>query len=343
MTAEPSHAVLRTALQTISEGVLVWSVPDGTLVTCNEAAGRILGAAPSEIEGRGLDYPWQLASEDGSPLALDERGAVVAVRTGQSQPPRLVRVGRPDGTWAWVRSSSVVLRDATNAPNAVLTTFVDVTELLQAGEQLKEMASGLAEAMAGANVGTWELDLDTGRVVRNARWAEILGLTPSEVEPTLSAFIERIHPDERARCSAAIQAAFVEGVAFVIECRARHQDGHWHWVQGRGKVAERSGNGRSRRVAGVLVDIDARKQTEEMLRLAVAENERLVLELRAAMENVRALEGLLPICMYCKAIRDDEGAWSSVESYVSGRARVAFSHGICPTCFTRHFPGDTDL
>jgi PAS domain S-box-containing protein len=202
------------------------------------------------------------------------------------------------------------------------------------------MANRLAEAMAGANVGTWELDLETGYVVRNPRWADILGLLPNDVEPTLAAFSDRIHPDERAACLAAMRAGFSDGLPFVIECRARHKDGHWRWVQARGKVAERAEDGRSRRVAGVLVDIDARKRTEESLRVALAENERLVRDLQAALENVRTLEGLLPICAYCKAIRDDVGAWSSVEAYVTRRAKVAFSHGICPTCYTRHFGDD---
>ncbi len=89
-------------------------------------------------------------------------------------------------------------------------------------------------------------------------------------------------------------------------------------------------------MAGVLVDIDARKRTEETLRVTLAENERLVVELRAALDSIRTLEGLLPICMYCKSIRDDAGAWSRIEAYVSRRTNVAFSHGICPECYVKH-------
>lgn len=337
MYADSNGEVLRTALREIGEGVLVWSVPEGTIVGCNEAAGRIIGAPPTKIEGRTLDYPWQLAREDGSPLPQQERGAVLAVRSGQSQPARILRVGRPDATWAWVRSSSVVLRDTSDAPYAVVTTFVDITELWQTGEQLKAMADRLVEAMAGANVGTWELDLESGHAVRNARWAEIFGLSPDQVEPTLAAFSERIHDDERGQALEAMRVGFQSGSPFVIECRARHSDGHWHWVQTRGKLVERAADGRPLRVAGVLVDIDARKRTEASLRVALAENERLVRELQTALDSVRTLEGLLPICMYCKSIRDDVGAWSSVEAYVACRTKVAFSHGICPSCYTKHF------
>ena len=57
-----------------------------------------------------------------------------------------------------------------------------------------------------------------------------------------------------------------------------------------------------------------------------------VTELETALSNVRRLTGLLPICAYCKAIRDDSDYWHRVEEYVSEHADVQFSHGICPEC-----------
>jgi response regulator RpfG family c-di-GMP phosphodiesterase len=57
-----------------------------------------------------------------------------------------------------------------------------------------------------------------------------------------------------------------------------------------------------------------------------------VAQLEAALGKVRRLTGLLPICAYCKAIRDDSDYWHRVEEYVSEHADVQFSHGICPNC-----------
>jgi CheY-like chemotaxis protein len=57
-----------------------------------------------------------------------------------------------------------------------------------------------------------------------------------------------------------------------------------------------------------------------------------VAQLEAALRKVRRLGGLLPICAYCKAIRDDSDYWHRVEEYVSEHADVQFSHGICPQC-----------
>jgi DNA-binding response OmpR family regulator len=58
-----------------------------------------------------------------------------------------------------------------------------------------------------------------------------------------------------------------------------------------------------------------------------------VRELESALSRVRQLQSLLPICSYCKKIRDDQNYWQQVENYISSHAGVQFSHGICPECF----------
>lgn len=60
-------------------------------------------------------------------------------------------------------------------------------------------------------------------------------------------------------------------------------------------------------------------------------------ELTSALQQVKTLTGLLPICAHCKKVRDDTGYWQQVESYISGHADVEFSHGICPDCVRKHY------
>ncbi len=57
-----------------------------------------------------------------------------------------------------------------------------------------------------------------------------------------------------------------------------------------------------------------------------------VSELQKALNEVRTLRGLIPICMYCKKIRDDKGFWGQVEAYVSAHTEAEFTHGCCPVC-----------
>jgi hypothetical protein len=52
---------------------------------------------------------------------------------------------------------------------------------------------------------------------------------------------------------------------------------------------------------------------------------------------VKTLTGLLPICMHCKRIRDDEGYWARIEEYISAHTDALFSHGICPECLNVHY------
>jgi len=65
-------------------------------------------------------------------------------------------------------------------------------------------------------------------------------------------------------------------------------------------------------------------------------------ELSNALENVRTLKGLLPICSHCKKIRDDKGYWKQIESYISENSEAEFSHSICQDCAKKYYP-DLDI
>ena len=67
-------------------------------------------------------------------------------------------------------------------------------------------------------------------------------------------------------------------------------------------------------------------------RYAVVVRHRLILEREKADLEANALRGLIPICSWCRKLRDDKGYWESVESYVTQRSSVEFTHGICPEC-----------
>lgn len=71
---------------------------------------------------------------------------------------------------------------------------------------------------------------------------------------------------------------------------------------------------------------------------ALVEYLRSAAALREALDNVKTLRGLLPICASCKKIRDDLGYWSQIEVYVSDHSDADFTHGICPDCMRRLYP-----
>jgi hypothetical protein len=59
---------------------------------------------------------------------------------------------------------------------------------------------------------------------------------------------------------------------------------------------------------------------------------------KRAEEDVKVLHGLLPICSYCKKIRDDKGYWKQIEVYIAANSQADFSHGLCPECGLEHYP-----
>lgn len=61
-----------------------------------------------------------------------------------------------------------------------------------------------------------------------------------------------------------------------------------------------------------------------------------IAELQVALAQIKTLQGILPICMYCKKIRDDKQYWQQVESYVSTHTEAQFSHGVCPDCYKKY-------
>jgi PAS domain-containing protein len=107
--------------------------------------------------------------------------------------------------------------------------------------------------------------------------------------------------------------------------RFRRADGSVVWV--RMKSVKISDD----RVVAFCRNVTDRREAEQ-------ERERLVADLREALENVRTLKGLLPICMYCKKIRNDQGYWDRIESYISTRTDATFSHGICGDCSRARHP-----
>lgn len=78
-------------------------------------------------------------------------------------------------------------------------------------------------------------------------------------------------------------------------------------------------------------EIDVRKEAEQ-------EKENLIQELTTALDEIKTLKGIVPICMHCKSIRDDKGYWNQLEKFIQDHSDAEFSHGICPQCMKKHYP-----
>lgn len=161
-----------------------------------------------------------------------------------------------------------------------------------------------------------------GHILRlNLAWEKVLGFSREELRA--KPMFDFVHPDDRERTLDQNRQVRQGGQALAFENRYRCKDGSYKWLLWNSTADFEHGV-----IYGVARDMTARKRGE-------AERERLLTDLQAALVEVKELEKILPICMYCKNVRNDENYWQTVEAYLAHHSQTTFSHGICPNCFER--------
>jgi PAS domain S-box-containing protein len=215
--------------------------------------------------------------------------------------------------------------------------LTDATESTRLARALRETKARFSLVIDSADDGYTDWDVASGQVIHSRRFAAMLGYDLDDLERSVSTWERLVHPDDRQKGWDAVQA-HLRGETERFECeeRLRHQDGRWLWTLHRGKVVERDASGKALRMVGMHSDITPRKEAAEALQASHDETERLVVELRDALRDVKTFSGLLPICMYRKKIRDEKGYWDRVEHYISLHTDARFSHGMCEECYERH-------
>ena len=174
-------------------------------------------------------------------------------------------------------------------------------------------------------------------VYRSTPEGQLLDVNPAMVEmmgyPDRESFLattaaERyLNPEDRRRWQDLMAR---DGVVRDFEKQNPCYDGRVIWTRGSTHPVL-DGDGCVLYYEGVTEDITERKRAEE-------ERERLVGELQEALDNVKTLRGLIPICAKCKKIRDEEGYWHQVEVYVRDHTEAQFTHGLCADCFRELYP-----
>jgi PAS domain S-box-containing protein len=187
---------------------------------------------------------------------------------------------------------------------------------------MEDLATGMDDRFFDLSIDMLTIAHFSGYFKRlNPAWEKTLGFSRQELLST--PMFEFVHPDDRARTLEQNRTVRTGGQALGFENRYRCKDGSYRWL-----LWNSTPDPEHQLIYAVARDVTARKQAEE-------ERERLVLKLQAALAEVTELQRILPICMYCKNIRNDENYWQTVEAYLSQHPQIALSHGICPTCHER--------
>jgi PAS domain S-box-containing protein len=162
----------------------------------------------------------------------------------------------------------------TKLTGAIITTE-DVTKdvfnrkiIEETHENLKKTKEQLQFAIDGSGVGAWDWNIITGEQEFSDRWANMLGYTLNELEPTtMKTWVDLTHPEDFLIAQKILHDHFEKKIpTYKIEMRLKHKSGQWIWVIDRGKVVEWDDSGNPLRMVGTHFDITERKQTEIALK-----------------------------------------------------------------------------
>ena len=180
-----------------------------------------------------------------------------------------------DGSLYWVDSIVAPFIGADGRVEKYVSVRTDITASKRAAQELARERARLALIIDGTGAGTWEIDFESGDDQINEAYAGMLGYSRQELSARIDGnFLGLLHQDDRDAVTEARQA-HLDGLTdeYEVEFRMQHRDGHWVWVLSRGRVGLRDAQGRALRMAGIHLDITARKWAEwelarERLRLS---------------------------------------------------------------------------
>jgi len=198
-------------------------------------------------------------------------------------------------------------------------------ELRRAGEEVETGLERYTELYDFAPVGFLTLNNDGVILQVNLTGARLLGVERTRLVNRRFGLFVSAHA--RPAFNIFFKRIFESRTKEVCEVALCAEEDRPLYADIQGQVTE---DGRECRL--VFQDITERRQIQ-------AEREQLIKELQDALARVKILSGLLPICANCKKIRDDRGYWEHVESYIESHSGATFTHGFCPECLKKLYPG----
>lgn len=162
----------------------------------------------------------------------------------------------------------------------------------------------------------------------NPQFTELTGYSPSEVIGQNARILKANCADRQV--FATLWSTITQGKVWRGEFLNRRKDGSTYWE--RASISGfREPDGKITHYIGIKENITVEKEIQ-------IEREKLIRELQTALHEVKTLSGLLPICACCKSIRNDQGYWNRLETYIEAHSAASFSHSICPACIRKQYP-----
>ncbi|GMU23766.1 MAG: hypothetical protein AMXMBFR13_38440 [Phycisphaerae bacterium] len=226
---------------------------DWHCLLANAAAAQLAGRELQQMRGQSL---WRLFPHVAATRVQEE--LIRAVRLGQTGCVEFP--GPAAGRWFEAR--------AYPAAGGITLILADITDRKQAEDQLRDSEWRLRLALDAGRMGTWEWEVNSGRVTWSDGHYVLLGYEPGAVESGYAVWRQCVHPEDLQRQEQTLLEAIQCRKDYECEFRVVWPDGSVHWVEGRGRCLL-GPDGRAERMYGVLQDIDAKKQAEQDLQHAL--------------------------------------------------------------------------
>jgi diguanylate cyclase (GGDEF)-like protein/PAS domain S-box-containing protein len=251
---------LKATLDAIPD--LVWLKDvDGRFLSCNPKLEKYFGASEAQIVGR-TDYDFvdrQLADV----FRENDRKAMEVNRSRANEEWLTFATDGYRGLFETVKTP---MRDRGGQLIGVLGIARDITARYRAEKTARISRTRLRVALQATQIAIWEWDIKRDRWYASRVYYTGLGYTPGAGRGNTEVWMERVHPEDRPRVRATIEAVLRgDSEVYEYEARLRHSDGSYRWTSARGKATAHDSQGKATRMVGVRMDITDKKKAEERI------------------------------------------------------------------------------
>jgi len=285
------------------------------VIEFNQAALRLLNLPDSNLTNKQLD------------TVLSPNDEVLLFCRAQNLPSLKIKRGR----FQLELRLSLLMEGAEMENHGLLLSIYDITELRQLEDELRKSEARARLILENSPDLIWMVRPNGMFTYISSSWQRVMGFEPQALLGQHYSLV--IHPDDLGIFDNYLRAVARDGLSeqpTTPEYRSRQADGQFRWHTGNA-IPIYDAVGSVLYVIGISRDIHEQK-------LANAERESLLTELQHALNEIRTLSGIVPICASCTQIRDDEGHWHQVEKYVQDHSHAQFSHSLCPDCIKKLYP-----
>ncbi|MBI9085552.1 MAG: PAS domain S-box protein [Desulfobacterales bacterium] len=322
------HDLMERIIATSPAGITRVDV-NGVVVYANKIAEKFLGTEFVEAKGRTYnDTAWKITDFEGRPFPEEKLPFAIVKKTGKPVFNVQHAIEWNDGRRFLLSINAAPFISADGQFDGMVATIEDITERKRAEERLMESDERYRGLFDRSREYVYLHDFEGNFIDANDAALEGLGYTKKDIKSI--DFISLLDKDQLPRAIESLEDMIKTGSQKSIEeYRLKRKDGEHIDIES--KTAIIYADGKPYAIQGIARDITERKKLDE-------ERSKLIYELRQALEKVKQLGGLLPICSHCKKIRDDKGYWNQIEAYIQDHSDAEFSHGICQECAKKYYP-----